>query len=139
MYAYYPGRKYGHQNSAFPYLLFLCRHHTTYLVCSHDDQHSCFNPTHHPQEQWLEVWRVCNSGNLVSHTLVFYPDKAVSMFFDACAAIDQGRCGGIDCGCGGLTWERTYLSNNKYMCWGDNSWPCDDVGSYYCPYWDCVL
>jgi hypothetical protein len=30
------------------------------------------------------------------------------------------------------------MSNDKYMCWGDNSWPCDDVGSYYCPYWSCV-
>jgi hypothetical protein len=24
------------------------------------------------------------------------------------------------------------------MCWVDNSWPCDDVRSYYCPYWGCV-
>jgi hypothetical protein len=30
------------------------------------------------------------------------------------------------------------MSNDKYMCWGDNSWPWDDVGSYYWPYWSCV-
>jgi hypothetical protein len=30
------------------------------------------------------------------------------------------------------------MSNDKCMCWGDNFWPCDDVGSYYCPYWGCV-
>jgi hypothetical protein len=24
------------------------------------------------------------------------------------------------------------------MCRRDNSWPCDDVGSYYCLYWSCV-
>jgi hypothetical protein len=44
------------------------------------------------------------------------------MFFDACAAIDQRGCGGTGCGCGGLAWERAYISNDKYMCWGDNSW-----------------
>jgi hypothetical protein len=34
------------------------------------------------------------------------------MFFDACVAIDQGECGGIGCGCGGLAWERAYKSND---------------------------
>jgi hypothetical protein len=24
------------------------------------------------------------------------------------------------------------------MCWGDNSWPHDEAGYYYCPYWSCV-
>jgi hypothetical protein len=24
------------------------------------------------------------------------------------------------------------------MCWGDNTRPSDDVGSYYCPYWGCI-
>jgi hypothetical protein len=48
--------------------------------------------------------------------LVFNPDNPVSIFFDACAAIDKGGCGGIGCGCGGLAWERAYMSNdNKYM------------------------
>jgi hypothetical protein len=66
------------------------------------------------------------------------------MIFDACVAIDQGGCGDIeyDCvvdyGCGGLTWNRACSSNEKYMCRGDNSWSCDDIGSYYCPYWSCV-
>jgi hypothetical protein len=67
--------------------------HTTYLVCAHGDQHICFNPTYHPQEQWLEVWSIHNLENLINHTQVFNPDKPVSMFFDACAAIDQGGCG----------------------------------------------
>jgi hypothetical protein len=55
---------------------------------------------------------------------VFSPDKPVSMFFDACVAIDQGGYGGIGCGCGcgGLTWERAYPSNEKYTCTRDNSW-----------------
>jgi hypothetical protein len=69
---------------------------------------------------------------------VFSPDKPVSMFFDACGAIDQGGYGGTGCGCGGLTWERAYMSNDNYMCRRDNSWVCDDVCSYYCPYWGCV-
>jgi hypothetical protein len=66
------------------------------------------------------------------------------MLFNACAAIDQGGYGGKGCGYGDLTWERAYASNDKYICRGDNSWPCDDVGSfffsfcdvgsYYCPY-----
>jgi hypothetical protein len=60
------------------------------------------------------------------------------MLFDACAAIDKGGYGGIGYGYEGLTSERAYTSHDKYMFWGDNSWPCDDVGSYYCPYWGCV-
>jgi hypothetical protein len=24
------------------------------------------------------------------------------------------------------------------MCRADNSWPCGDVDSYYCPYWGCI-
>jgi hypothetical protein len=58
------------------------------------------------------------------------------MLFDACVAIDKGGCEGT--GCEGLARERAYISNDKYKCQGDNSWPCDDVGSYYCPYWSCV-
>jgi hypothetical protein len=27
------------------------------------------------------------------------------------------------------------MSHDECMCLGDNSWSCDDVGSYYCPYW----
>jgi hypothetical protein len=101
----------------------LCTHNlTTYLVCSHGNQHICFNPT-------LEI-----QGILVSSTQVFNPDKPVSLLFDACAAIDQDGCKGKGCDCGGLTWERAYTSNGKYMCRRDNSWPCDDVGSYYCHY-----
>jgi hypothetical protein len=42
------------------------------------------------------------------------PEKAVSLLFDACVAIDK-LCGCTGCGCGGLGWERTYTSNEKYM------------------------
>jgi hypothetical protein len=38
----------------------------------------------------------------------------------------------------GVAWERASTLNDKHMRWGDNSWPCDDVGSYYCPYWGSV-
>jgi hypothetical protein len=86
----------------------------------------------------LEIRSIHNPGNLVSHIQMFSPGKPVSMLFDACEAIDKGRSGGIGCDCGGLTWERAYKSNDKYMCQGDNSWPSDDVGSYYCPYWSCA-
>jgi hypothetical protein len=81
----------------------------------------CFNPTYHPQERWLEIRSIHNPGNLISHTQVFSPDKPVSMFFDTCAAIDQGGHGGIGCGYGGLAWERAYMSNDKYMWKKDNS------------------
>jgi hypothetical protein len=116
-----------------------CTHnHTTYLVCSHGNQQICFNPTYCPREQWLEIQSIGNPGKLVSHTQVFSPDKPMSVFFDTCVAIDQGGCGGVGCGCRDLAWERVYTSNDRYMCRRDNSWPCDDVCSYYCPYWGCV-
>jgi hypothetical protein len=100
-----------------------CTHnHTTYLVCSHSDQHICFNPTYRPQEQCLEVLSICIPGNLISHTQVFNPDKPASMFFDACVPIDQGGCRGIGCGCEGLAWERACTSNDEYMCWGVMMW-----------------
>jgi hypothetical protein len=30
------------------------------------------------------------------------------------------------------------MSNDKYMCWGDNSCPCNDASWKYCPYWSCL-
>jgi hypothetical protein len=107
-------------------------------MCSHGNQHICLHPTYHPREQWLEIKSVHNPRNLISHTQIFSPDKKVSMFFDACAAIDKGGCGGIGYGYGGLAWERAHTSNEKYMYRRDKSRPRDDVGSYYCPYWSCV-
>jgi hypothetical protein len=42
-----------------------CSHnHIIYLVCSHGNQHICFNPTHGPWEQWLEIRSVRNPGTL---------------------------------------------------------------------------
>jgi hypothetical protein len=70
--------------------------------------------------QWLEFRSGHLAGNTVTQTEVFNPEKPVSLLFDACAAIDKlcGVTGGV---CGGLGWERTYTSNEKYMCQGDNS------------------
>jgi hypothetical protein len=102
-----------------------CTHnHTTYLVCSHVNRHIYFNPTYCPREQWLEI-RAPRSIALINQCqcLLFEPihQQPMSMFFDACTAKGQGECGGIGCGSGGLTWERAYMSNYKYMCWGDNA------------------
>jgi hypothetical protein len=106
-------------------------------VCSHDNQFTCFNPTYCPVEQWLELRSGHVAGNIVIRTQVFDPEKPVSLLFDACVAIDK-LGGGTGCGCGGLGWERTYTSNEKYMCWGDNSWPSNNEGYHFCPYWSCI-
>jgi hypothetical protein len=111
---------------------------TTILPCSHGNQHIYFNSTCCSQEQWLEIQSIRNPGNLISHTQLFNPDKPVSVLSDACAAIDQDRYKGIGYSYGGLTWERAYTANEKCMCRRDNFWPCDHVGSYYCPYWSCI-
>jgi hypothetical protein len=52
-------------------------------VCSHDNQFTCFNPTYCPVEQWLELRSGHLSGNIVTHTQVFDPEKPVSLLFDA--------------------------------------------------------
>jgi hypothetical protein len=115
-----------------------CTHnHTIYQVCSHDNQFTCFNPIYCPVEQWLELRSGHLTGNIATCTHVFDPGKPVSLLFDACAAIDK-LCGGTGCGCGGLGWERTCTSNEKYVCRGDNSWPCNNKGYHFCPYWSCV-
>jgi hypothetical protein len=42
-----------------------CTHnHTTYLMCSHVNQHICFNLTYCPQEKWLEIWTSTTLGTL---------------------------------------------------------------------------
>jgi hypothetical protein len=118
-----------------------CTHnHTTYQVGSCDNQYTCFNPTYHLQEQWLELRSGRFSGDFVTFTQLFDPDKPVSLLFDACAPIDQvyRLCGGTSCGCGGLGWERAYTLNEKYMCWGDNCWSCGEENYQFCPYWSCV-
>jgi hypothetical protein len=88
-------------------------------------------------EQWLELRSGYLAGNIVTHTQVFDPEKPVSLLFDACVTIDK-LCEGTDCGCGGLGWKRTYRSNEKYMCRGDNSWLSNNEGYHFCPYWSCV-
>jgi hypothetical protein len=69
---------------------------------------------------------------------VFNLDKPVSVFFAVCAAVDQGGCGGVGCGCGGLYWERAYMLNDKYMCLDPCFGSCGDAGWHYCTYWSCV-
>jgi hypothetical protein len=40
-----------------------CTHnHTTCLVCSHGNQHICFNSTFCPQEQWLDIGASATMG-----------------------------------------------------------------------------
>jgi hypothetical protein len=56
--------------------------HTTYQVCSHDNQYACFNPTYRPVEQWLEVRSGHLTGNTLTCTQVFDPDRPVSLLFD---------------------------------------------------------
>jgi hypothetical protein len=53
-------------------------------------------------------------------------------------AIDKGGCGGTGCGYGVPAWKRAYMFSEKHMYKRDNSWPYDDVGSYYCQHWSCV-
>jgi hypothetical protein len=114
-----------------------CTHnHTIYQVYSHDNQYTCFNPTYCPVEQWLELRSGHLTGNIVTRTQVFNPETLVLLLFDACVAIYK-LCGGTGCGCGGLGWDRTYTSNEKYIFWGDNSW-CNSEGYHFCPYWSCV-
>jgi hypothetical protein len=66
----------------------------------------------------LEVWRldgaVCGGiRDFINHIQVFNSDKPVSVFFDVCAVIDQGGCGGIGCGSVGLA----TLGESLYVKW----------------------
>jgi hypothetical protein len=71
-----------------------CAHnHISNLFYSQGDQNTCFKITYHAWEQWLKIWSIHNPGNLISHTQVFNSDKPVSVFFDACVAMDQSGCG----------------------------------------------
>jgi hypothetical protein len=62
-----------------------------------DNQFTCFNPTYHPVEQWLELRSGYLAGNIVTRNQMFDPEKLASLLFDACAAIDK-LSGGIGCG-----------------------------------------
>jgi hypothetical protein len=97
-----------------------CTHnHTTYSVCCHDGQCICFKPICLPQEQWLQVWSFTSTGGLISQT-----------HFDVCVVIAKISIywsQGIGNTCGGLIWEKTNMSNDKYVCQGDSSWPCNDI------------
>jgi hypothetical protein len=58
--------------------------HTTYSVCFHDGQYTCFNLIYLPQEQWLEVQSLTSIGNIVDHTEFNDPNNPVSINFDVC-------------------------------------------------------
>jgi hypothetical protein len=92
-------------------------------------------------EQWLELRSGHLAGNIVIQTQVFDPKKPVSLLLDTCATIDK-LCGSTGCGCRGLGWERTYTSNEKYMCqegtYNNNNNNNSNEGYHFCPYWSCV-
>jgi hypothetical protein len=115
-----------------------CTHnHTMYSMCSHGNQHVCFNSTYSPREQWLEVPRFDSPirggiRDLIHCTQVFNPDKPVSVFFGVCAAISWDSRG-----CGGLAWEKAYVLNDRYMCLDPCGGSCRGAG-WPCIYWSCV-
>jgi hypothetical protein len=95
--------------------------HTLYSVCSHGNQHVCFNsPTALGSNGWRSRYLMVLSGrggwirDLINCTQVFNPDKPVSVFFYVCVTISQGRCGGTGCCYEDLAWERVYMLNDKY-------------------------
>jgi hypothetical protein len=76
-----------------------CTHnHTTYFVCSYVNQNIYFNPTYHPQEQWLEVQSFHNAGSLINYTRISDLNKPVSIYFDMCAAIAKNTLFGVTVG-----------------------------------------
>jgi hypothetical protein len=102
-------------------VIWSCTHnHTVYSVCSHGNQHICFNPTYRPPRAMVRDQECLQSWEPYQPHQVFSPDKAVSLFFDACVAIDKGGCGGTGCGCGRLAWERS-LHDMVSVCAGETT------------------
>jgi hypothetical protein len=79
------------------------QNHTTYYMCSHGNQHICFNSTYCPQDQWLEVRSFHNTGDLIDCTKVSDYNKPVPLYFDVCAVIAKTTT--IWGHCGSLAWE----------------------------------
>ncbi|XP_005402618.1 PREDICTED: rap1 GTPase-activating protein 2 isoform X6 [Chinchilla lanigera] len=88
-------------------------------------------------------------GPLINRTIRVKPGDTVTLYFDACAAINSADeanklyppTGGETkfplVGCGGLEWERDYSSREKYMCPWKGDW-CSGIGEFGCVYWSCV-
>jgi hypothetical protein len=111
--------------------------HTNYSVCSHGNQHVCFNPTYSSREQRLEVlgFNSIIRGGIRDHincTQVFNPDKPVSVFLMYMQP--QTKIAG----CGGLAWERAFMLNGKYMCLDPHGRLCGGAGWHFCTYRSCV-
>jgi hypothetical protein len=118
-----------------------CTHnHTTYSVFSQGNQHTCFNPTYYPREQWLKVRSFHSAGDLINHTRVSDPNKPVSIYFDVSATTAKSPSTWVRMGsnCGNLAWEktRTYRLDDKYMHLETTSWvsSCASYEEIYCPY-----
>lgn len=72
----------------------------------------------------------------------------VYLYFDACP-IETKNPGqnSYFTGCGGLSWEREYQTNNKYVCPEWRQPPggqgrlshCRDILDWFCLYWDCPM
>jgi hypothetical protein len=94
----------------------------TYSVCSLGSQYICFNPIYPPGEQWLEFQSFTSTGELISQTQVYNPERPLSMDFDVCVIIAKNSVywtQDIGNTCRGLAWEKTYTSNDKHMCQRD--------------------
>jgi hypothetical protein len=59
-----------------------------------------------------------NTGELIRQTQVYNHKRPI--YFDVYTVIAKNsiyRPQGFGNTCGGLAWEKTYMSNDKYMCW----------------------
>nr|AEO17024.1 envelope glycoprotein [Dasyprocta leporina] len=139
-----------------------CTHNlTVYKICKPKNGISplCFNPEMETTWEfelravspWGIKWgeRSKLLGPLINRTVRAKPGDPVTLYFDACAAINSANeanklyppTGGETkfplVGCGGLGWERDYSNNEKYMCPWKGDW-CSGIGEFGCVYWSCV-
>nr|AEO17025.1 envelope glycoprotein [Hydrochoerus hydrochaeris] len=139
-----------------------CTHNlTVYKICKpvSDIPPLCFNPEMETKWEfelravspWGIKWgeRGKLLGPLINRTVRAKPGAPVTLYFDACAAINSANeanklyppIGGEAkfplVGCGGLEWERDYSNNEKYMCPWKGDW-CSGIGEFGCVSWSCV-
>nr|AEO17027.1 envelope glycoprotein [Echimys chrysurus] len=139
-----------------------CTHNlTVYKICMPKNGTSpvCFNPEMETTWEfelravspWGVRWGEKDKllGPLINGTVRAKRGDPVTLYFDACAAINSANeannlypsRGGETvfpfAGCGGLEWEREYSNNEKYMCPWKGDW-CSTVGEFGCAYWSCV-
>jgi hypothetical protein len=108
-------------------------------VCSHGNQHICFNSTYSHQGQWLKVQSFHSTGDLINCTRVSNSNKPASIYFDVCATIAKNTA--MLGHCGALAWERVYMLKDKYMCLQATSCVsgCASYEEFYRPYWGCLV